>query len=644
MEMLDWSIVIGLVALMTLAAFKTKKYNRSVADFLAANRCARRYVLGVSEGIAGIGAISVIGAFEAYYEAGFSFAWWAMLLLLVTNLAAATGWISYRYRQTRALTMAQFFEVRYSRRFRIFAGILIFVSGTINFGIFPAVGARFFKYFCGLQDYNVLIFNSFTIDLTFAGIVFVILSISLIFTFLGGQIAVMVTDFIQGTFANIAICIIVGFILVKFPWHQIIETLSQRPPGESMLHPFQSGNTADFNPWYYIIAAIGMFYTFMAWQGGQGYFASAVNAHEARMGKVISSWRTMTQQLIIFIIPICAFVLFHHVDWSAQAEAANQILDTISTDPGNTIRKQVATTAALVQFLPVGLMGAFAAFMLAAFISTHDTYLHSWGSIFIQDVLLPFRKVKHLDKDKHLSLLKKSIFGVALFVFLFSLIFPQNDYILMFFTMTGTLWLGGAGTVIVGGLYWKKGTTSAAYAALIVGIVFCLSTFILPRIWEDFPLNAQWMWFLAMISSTIAYVSISLFGKKAVFNMDKMLHRGKYAIADDETQTTTQPVRGFKALFGMGSDFTFGDRVIYLFITGWSIVWGLIFLIGTAYNYIFDVKIESWNRFWHFYVWLVLIMGIFTTIWLTIGGISDLRKLFKRLRMKTMDDQDDGTV
>jgi len=94
----------------------------------------------------------------------------------------------------------------------------------------------------------------------------------------------------------------------------------------------------------------------------------------------------------------------------------------------------------------------------------------------------------------------------------------------------------------------------------------------------------------------------------------------------------------------MGSDFTFGDRVIYLFITGWSIVWGLIFLIGTAYNYIFDVKIESWNRFWHFYVWLVLIMGIFTTIWLTIGGISDLRKLFKRLRMKTMDDQDDGTV
>ena len=33
-----------------------------------------------------------------------------------------------------------------------------------------------------------------------------------------------------------------------------------------------------------------------------------------------------------------------------------------------------------------------AAVMLAAFISTHDTYLHSWGSIFIQDVVLPFRK------------------------------------------------------------------------------------------------------------------------------------------------------------------------------------------------------------------------------------------------------------
>ena len=33
-----------------------------------------------------------------------------------------------------------------------------------------------------------------------------------------------------------------------------------------------------------------------------------------------------------------------------------------------------------------------------SFITTHDTYLHSWGSILIQDVYLPWRG-KEIDSD-----------------------------------------------------------------------------------------------------------------------------------------------------------------------------------------------------------------------------------------------------
>ena len=82
----------------------------------------------------------------------------------------------------------------------------------------------------------------------------------------------------------------------------------------------------------------------------------------------------------------------------------------------------------LSNILPMGLMGAFAAVMFAAFISTHDTYLHSWGSIFIQDVVMPFRD-KPFEKETHLKLLRYSIFGVAIFIFLFSLLFQQNQKI-----------------------------------------------------------------------------------------------------------------------------------------------------------------------------------------------------------------------
>jgi len=41
------------------------------------------------------------------------------------------------------MTLAQFFEVRYSKAFRLFTGGLAFLAGIANFGIIPAVGARF---------------------------------------------------------------------------------------------------------------------------------------------------------------------------------------------------------------------------------------------------------------------------------------------------------------------------------------------------------------------------------------------------------------------------------------------------------------------------------------------------------------------
>ena len=90
---IDWSILIGLLIFMAIAAHKTKKYTTSVADFLAANRCAGRYMLGVAAGISGIGAITVVAYCEGYYASGFTFAWWGLLMLVVVkNVIALSGW------------------------------------------------------------------------------------------------------------------------------------------------------------------------------------------------------------------------------------------------------------------------------------------------------------------------------------------------------------------------------------------------------------------------------------------------------------------------------------------------------------------------------------------------------------------------
>ena len=143
--------IIGIVLAIVIGfAIYSQRFTRSVADFLSANRCAGRYLLTVASGSAGMGAISIVATWEKFYQAGFTALFWGQMLAPIGLLMALSGWIIYRYRETRAMTLAQFLEMRYSRRFRVFTGVLCWVSGVLNYGIFPAVTARFFIYFLGL--------------------------------------------------------------------------------------------------------------------------------------------------------------------------------------------------------------------------------------------------------------------------------------------------------------------------------------------------------------------------------------------------------------------------------------------------------------------------------------------------------------
>ena len=187
MHWIDWTIVLGVLVFLLLVAGYTKRYNRSVADFMVANRCAGRYMIASAVLMSRTGAVGILAIYEMFYEGGFAAAWWFMMLgtpIIITLF----GWVIFRYRQTRVMTLAQFFEIRYGKRFRVFSGILCFFSGILNFGIFPAVGARFFIYFCGFpQQVHI---GSLAVP-TFSLTMLVLLSISLYFTFAGGQITVI---------------------------------------------------------------------------------------------------------------------------------------------------------------------------------------------------------------------------------------------------------------------------------------------------------------------------------------------------------------------------------------------------------------------------------------------------------------------
>ena len=74
MHLIDWSIVFFVLLAMIYSVSFSKGLMKSVTDFLSAGRTAGRYLLSVSSGIAGLGAISIVMFLEMGYESGFSLA------------------------------------------------------------------------------------------------------------------------------------------------------------------------------------------------------------------------------------------------------------------------------------------------------------------------------------------------------------------------------------------------------------------------------------------------------------------------------------------------------------------------------------------------------------------------------------------
>lgn len=689
MHLIDWLVLLIPSLAVVYIAWRTQQYNKGVVGFLSGGRVAGRYVVAVASGEAAMGVISAVALFEMYYKSGYAIAFWQKLAMPVGLIMTLTGFLIYRYRETRVMTMAQFFEVRYSKKFRIFAGAVGFTAGLINYALFPAVGARFMIYYTGMP-LDVDLFGA-TIP-TFPLVMAFFLGVALTIVLLGGQLTIMVTDCLQGIFSFIGYAIVLAAILIYFSFSQFGEAMLARGEGLSFINPFDTGELQDFNLLFILIGLFGSIYNRMSWQGSQGYNSAALNAHEQKMAGVLSAWRGGFSTLMFMLLALAAYTMMHHPDFTQQAAAVQtELTERIQTgDPvtTETLQKQMLVPVAIREFLPVGVMGVFLALMVFAMVSCDTTYLHSWGSILIQDVIVPLRK-KPFSQKTHLRLLRLSIIGVATFAFFFSLFYGQTTYILMFFALTGALYLGGAGAVIIGGMYWSRGTTAGAWAGMLTGLVFAATGFFFTQYWaslvypwlaasqpdflagfkaaleglgdilpianwevgpKKFPVTGQEIFFLTMLSAITAYVVTSLLTCRQPFNMDRMLHRGEYARVDENVgapTVETERKRGWlQKLLGFSEHYTKGDRILAWSVFWWTMGHFAIFVVVALWNAFFGVWSDhTWFLYWKYYtVGLTIVVGTITTVWFTIGGTLDLRSLFKRLKTLQVNANDDGRV
>ncbi len=743
---LDWIIVVIPLIIVMWIGLMAQKYVKGVSDFLTAGRVAGRYVLAVASGEAGMGLISLVAIFEMYYSCGFAISFWSKISAPLGMIFGLTGFCVYRFRETRAMTMGQFFEIRYSRSFRFFAAILQSISGILNYAIFPAVGARTLVYFLDLP----ITFQFLGITWSsYAMVMLACLLLAVVIITMGGQITIMVTDCVQGIISYPMYVVIVVYILWRFSWSdEMAPILEAQPAGKSFLNPYDISELRTFNLFYVVVGIFSSILNRMSWSGNQGYSAAAATPHEQKMGGLLGTWRGGVESMMYILIAVAAFTYLNHRNFMPLADKANlnlavktiqdvthgskkfdgkrealiaQItakgfpsrvpgkrlvssaasdgIDNYDQTAYSAIRKidksvaktyqtlhgQMLVPLAVREMFPIGITGIFCALMIFLMVSTDTTYIHSWGSILVQDIVLPAYG-KPFKPETQLMLLRIAILCVAVIAFFFSLFFAQLDYILMFFSITGAIWLGGAGPVITFGLYWKRGTTAGAYCSLISGGVLAVGGLVCQKLWvghlyplvvqlgladamnsflvgvsapfdpwikwsltpDSFPINSQEIYFIAILISVSLYVVVSLITCKKPFDMDKMLHRGKYAHEGKIIEKIPNTVLGIiQKLVGITGEYTKGDKILAWSIFIYSFGYGFIlnFIVIIVWNAIRPWPIEWWG--WYFFWTSIVITGVIgaiSTVWFFLGSTFGLVDLFKALKLKHVNELDDGRV
>jgi Na+/proline symporter len=743
MHLIDWLIVVVPVLAILGVAVYAKRYVRGVVDFLAAGRVAGRYVISVGDMAAGLGVITLVALVESKYQVGYALSFWEYLVVPVGIIMGLTGYCTYRFRETRSLSIGQFLEMRYNRPFRIVAASLRTLSEMLTNAIGPAVAANFFIYFLGLP-HKVMIAG---VNLpTFALVVAIVLVLCMVVIWPGGRISLLVTDSFQGLICYPIFVVIAGYIFLNFNWSDTIApVMMDRAEGESFLNPFDISQLRDFNIFALMVGIVSQVLNRASWIGNDTSGCGRT-PHEQKMAGILGQWRNGFSGLMCLLVAIMVITLMTHARFADKAhEIRDQLSRTVAaeavgdaelrarleagvaaipvqrhqigedpplsqrqnldtaylntaretlggTPEGNlqfqkfrTLYNQMMLPVALKNLLPVGLMGLFCLLMIMLMLSTDDSRVFNASSTIIQDIVMPLRKTP-LTPRQHLLWLRVCSVLVCVFFFVVSLFFVQLDYINMFITIMTAMWLGGAGPIMIFGLYSRFGTTTGAFCSLIFGSGFSIGGLFVQRNWAEtlypwlaakgwidplarffetvsaplnpyivwkmdpvkFPVNSYELYFIAMMSGVVAYVVGSLVTYRKPYNLDRLLHRGIYDVEGREKIKTPWNIKTvWGKLVGITPEYTRGDKIIAWSVVGYAIVYkfGLCFLAVLIWNFI-----SPWPEHWwstYFFVTSMVVtglVGVVSTFWFFIGGAIDMRRLFRDLAARVDNPLDNGSV
>jgi len=441
MTIFDYFIVLTYIVSVFYLGLKYRDRSSDFSNFMIAGR-----KVGLSLGVATmlgteLGLITVMYNAQTGFNDFFAAFHIGLFALVVTMFIGITGIVVVKLRELRVKSIPEYYEIRFGKNVRILGAILLVIGGILNMGLFLKVGAIFVQ---GVLSATYGISWLEESESILAIIMTILLVMVLLYTILGGMISVIITDYIQFVVLSIGLILSVLFSIYNLGWFNIfdqLEILVSNP--KSIYDPFQSR---------------GGFY--VSWQLVLGFVSAIIWPTAITRALSLKSPETVKKQylwssvsfLIRFMLPcflgICAYIHYN-----------GKVIG------GETL---MMMPMYLVEILPVGVLGVMVAAMLAAFMSTHDSYLLCWSTIITNDIIDPITGGELSSKQK-INISRIIIIILGLYILYWGLVYDGLDSIWTYLGITGAVYFTGAIAVILFGLYWEKASSVGALAALLGG-------------------------------------------------------------------------------------------------------------------------------------------------------------------------------
>ena len=418
MRTLDFAVILLYFAFLVVLGYLMKRRVKSSEDAMVAGRKLNIPLVAAGRGANLVGGATIVGGASWGYSLGLTGVWFAIgTAMLGLAFAPIAGRLKRIGDRLKFLTIGDFMEYRYGRTARIIAGL----SNAIAF-----VG------FVASQIVTTGVAMSAILNVPADQSMIISTLIVMAYTVMGGLWAVIYTDLVQ-----------LFIIFLAVPILMLPISLSGVGGFDGLAHlPAKMLDIGGLGWGRILSMVIGTTLAGFVLQSGFAYSIASKDDRTATHASWVSSVVYIVPAIAAVFIGMAGFILIPGL------KSANS-----------------AATAMATGILPAGLAGLFLAAIMAATMSTASTCAMMSTMCIVKDF---YRTMIRPDADEKnlLAVTRVVVLGVIVVGLVVALIFPQ---IIPLIIWGYNFAVGALLAALLGGLFWKRGTSQGAVASMLVG-------------------------------------------------------------------------------------------------------------------------------------------------------------------------------